>query len=134
MNKRILGIICFISVFVVSFAAINDRLFHAGSYGAEFYGSSTSLNHTFRNVTSINWSAYSYINSTIFINFRVSGGEDIIETFSLSNSYAFKSGSIGNVESLSDYTISGTVTCNNAPYSDEAIGRISFDAFTTELN
>ena len=134
MNKRILGIICFISVFVVSVAAINDKLFHADSYGTEFYGSNTSFGHTFVDVTSINWYAYSNTSSTIYISFIVSGAESCTEIFTLSNSYAFKNGSIGNLGSLSNYTISGSATCNNPPYGDQSIGRISFDAFIPGLN
>lgn len=134
MNKRILVIICFISVLVVSFAAINDGLFHAGSYGTQFIDSRTSLSYTFKKVNTISWAAVSNMSgNTIICRFKISGLETDTETFSLSSPYSMKTGSIGNVNSISDYTISGEVSCTN-PSGGISMGYIAFDAFTIVPN
>lgn len=134
MKKIIFCLICFISILVVRATIINDRLLFKDSYGTEFYGNSTPLRKTFEDVSVINWSARSYMNGgTIYVSFRLSGAETGSETFTLLNQYSFKSGSIGNVNSLSTYNLNGDVTCNNLPY-DGASGAISFEAFIAGLN
>lgn len=124
---------CFVLSLVMCASTITEKPFHKESYGTVFYGSNTSISHTFREINIINWSAFSSSDKTIYVSFRLSGGENCVESFSLSNSFAFKSGSIGNAGSLSDYSISGSATCNNPP-SDQVLGRISFDAFNYGLN
>ncbi len=125
---------CFVlSLIMCSASTITEKPFHQESYGTVFCGSNTSISHTFKKVNIINWSVFNRSDKTIYVSFRISGGENCVESFSLSNSYAFKNGSIGNAGSLSDYSISGSATCNN-PSSDEVLGNISFDAFAYGLN
>lgn len=130
---KIIYLACFVLSLIVCASTITEKPFHKESYGTVFNGSNTPISYTFKEVNVINWSVFSNSDKTIYVSFRVSGGENCVESFSLSNSFAFKNGSIGNAGSLSDYSISGSATCNNPP-SDQVLGRISFDAFNYGLN
>ena len=82
----------------------------------------------------INWSAHSYLGgSNIIVSFKLSGAESATESFSLLNQYSVKSGSVGNYNEISTYSLSGDVICSNPPYGG-ASGRISFEAFVAGLN
>jgi hypothetical protein len=135
MKKFLLtSTVCIISIIIIKATTIYSRPIFKESYGTEFYGSSTSLNKTFEEVSVINWSAQSYMGGgNIIVSFKLSGAESAVESFSLLNQYSVKSGTIGNYDNISTYNLSGDVTCSNPSYSG-ASGRISFEAFVAGLN
>ena len=134
MKKMLIIEVCLISVFIIKATTTYNRPIFKESYGTEFYGSSTSLSKTFEDVSVINWSAHSYLGgSNIIVSFKLSGAESATESFSLLNQYSVKSGSVGNYNEISTYSLSGDVTCSNPPYGG-ASGRISFEAFVAGLN